>query len=155
MNVRTLIAGVLMSFALAACAQSSEPERPGIVVYKSESCGCCKLWVRHLSKFGFPVEVHDVDNLNSVKERVGVPFGKGSCHTAEVGGYFIEGHVPADDIQRLLRERPKAKGLTVPGMPAGSPGMEVPSGKTQSYEVLLVAEDGTTSVFSRHGYEKK
>ena len=151
MNVRTLTASLLVLVALTACVQSSEPALPNVVVYKNESCGCCKLWVQHVSKFGFPVEVHDVDNLNAVKERVGVPFGKGSCHTAEVGGYFIEGHVPAGDIERLLREHPKAKGLTVPGMPAGSPGMEVPSGEVEPYEVFLVAADGSTSTFSRHG----
>jgi hypothetical protein len=151
MNVRLLAASLLMSIALIGSAQAGEPERPGIVVYKNETCGCCKLWVQHLNRFGYPVKVHDVDNLNPVKQRVGVPFGKGSCHTAEVGGYFIEGHVPAEDIERLLRERPKARGLAVPGMPVGSPGMEVPSGEIQPYEVLLVAEDGSTSVFSRHG----
>lgn len=151
MNVKTLTASLLVSFALSACAQSSEPELPGVVVYKNESCGCCKLWVQHLSKSGFPVRVHDIDNLNPVKQRVGVPFGMGSCHTAEVGDYFIEGHVPAEDIKRLLREHPDAKGLTVPGMPVGSPGMEVPSGEVKPYEVFLVADDGSTSVFSRHG----
>lgn len=151
MNVNRLIAPLLVAFALSACARSSEPELPNVVVYKNESCGCCKLWVQHVSKAGFPVEAHDVDNMNPVKQRVGVPFGMGSCHTAEVGGYFVEGHVPAADIKRLLRERPDAKGLTVPGMPAGSPGMEVPSGEIQAYEVLLVAKDGSTSVFARHG----
>lgn len=75
----------------------------------------------------------------------------GSCHTAEIGGYFVEGHVPADDIKRLLRERPDAKGLTVPAMPAGSPGMEVPSGKVDPYDVFLVLKDGTTSVYAHHG----
>jgi len=86
-----------------------------------------------------------------VKQRVGIPYGKGACHTAEVDGYFVEGHVPIDDVKRLLRERPDAKGLTVPGMPMGSPGMEVPSGQVQPYAVLLVARDGSTSVYSRHG----
>jgi hypothetical protein len=151
MNRRVLTGSLLASIALLARAQSSEAKLPSVVVYKNESCGCCKLWVQHLNKFGFPVTVHDLDNLNAVKQRVGVPFGKGSCHTAEVGGYFIEGHVPAQDISRLLRDRPKAKGLTVPGMPAGSPGMEVPSGEIQPYDVLLVAEDGSTSVFAHHG----
>jgi hypothetical protein len=122
-----------------------------MVVYKSATCGCCKLWVQHLSEAGFSVEANDVDNMQPVKERVGVPYGMGSCHTAEVGGYFVEGHVPAEDVKRLLRERPNAKGLTVPGMPSGSPGMEVPSGSVQPYEVLLVAKDGSTSVFARHG----
>lgn len=151
MNAKTLIVGLLVSFALSSGAPAAEPRLPNVLVYKNESCGCCKLWVQHLSKFGFPVQVQNIDNLNQVKKRVGVPVGMGACHTAEVGGYFIEGHVPAEDIERLLRERPDAKGLTVPGMPAGSPGMEVPSGKTQPYEVLLVARDGSTSVFARHG----
>ena len=122
-----------------------------IVVYKSESCGCCKLWVQHLLQAGFTVQAHNVDNLGPIKERVGVPAGKGSCHTAEVGGYFLEGHVPADDVKRLLKEKPAAKGLTVPGMPLGSPGMEVPSGQVDPYEVLLVRRDGSTSVYSKHG----
>jgi hypothetical protein len=107
--------------------------------------------VEHLEKAGFSVQVINEDNLNPIKERVGVPYGKGSCHTAEVGGYFVEGHVPASDIQRLLREKPSAKGLTVPGMPLGSPGMEVPTGQTDRYEVLLVAKDGSTSTYSKHG----
>lgn len=124
---------------------------PHAVVYKSESCGCCKVWVKHLEDSGFTVDVHNVDNLGPTKERVGIPPAMGSCHTAEVGGYFVEGHVPADDIKRLLKERPDAKGLTVPGMPAGSPGMEVPSGEVQPYDVILVAKDGTTSVFAHHG----
>lgn len=122
-----------------------------MIVHKNESCGCCKLWVKHLEQAGFSVEAKDIDNLGPIKERVGVPYGKGSCHTAEVGGYFVEGHVPAADIKRLLRERPAAKGLTVPGMPAGSPGMEVPSGQVDPYDVLLVAKDGSTSVYAHHG----
>lgn len=124
---------------------------PTVVVNKTPTCGCCGLWVKHLQAAGFAVQVHDFENLGPIKERVGVPFGMGSCHTAEVDGYFVEGHVPADDIKRLLRERPQARGLTVPGMPAGSPGMEVPSGRVDRYDVLLVGEDGTTSVFATHG----
>lgn len=124
---------------------------PLVVVYKTPTCGCCGAWVSHMKSAGFPVEVHDLDNLDAVKTRVGVPFAKGSCHTAEVGGYFVEGHVPAADVKRLLVERPAAKGLTVPGMPAGSPGMEVPDGTVQPYDVELVAADGTTSVYAHHG----
>ncbi len=101
---------------------------------------------------GFSVDVRNVDNLDPVKSRVGVPASKGSCHTAEVGGYFVEGHVPALDIKRLLAEKPDAKGLVVPGMPAGSPGMEMPDGSVQPYVVELVAHDGTTSAFARHAY---
>jgi len=151
MNVKTLMASSLVSFVLCACAQPSEPGLPNVVVYKNESCGCCKLWVQHLTKSGFSVQMHNIDNLNPVKQRVGVPVGMGSCHTAEVGGYFIEGHVPAEDIKRLFREHPDAKGLTVPGMPVGSPGMEVSSGEVKPYEVFLVTHDGSTSVYARHG----
>jgi hypothetical protein len=124
---------------------------PTLVVYKNESCGCCHLWVEHVKAAGFKVEVHDVDNLQSIKEEAGIPAGKGSCHTARVGRrYFIEGHVPAEDIKRFLKEQPNARGLAVPGMPIGSPGMEVASGKVQAYDVLLVGKDGKTSVFAHH-----
>ncbi len=141
-------------FVIAACTRAPETSANAhdlVTVYKNESCGCCKLWVRHLEQAGFAVEVHNMDNMGPTKERVGIPAAMGSCHTAEVGGYFVEGHVPADDIKRLLREHPDAKGLTVPGMPAGSPGMEVPSGKSQPYDVFLVSKEGTTSVYSHHG----
>jgi len=143
------------STASRASTESSDPvpsmSSPLIVtVYKNGNCGCCKAWVAHLRQNGFRVEAHDVDDLSPIKERLGIPSGKGSCHTAEVGGYFVEGHVPASIIRRLLTERPDAKGLTVPGMPVGSPGMESASGKVQPYDVLLVARDGSTSVFSHH-----
>ena len=124
---------------------------PRMLVTKSPTCGCCHLWVEHMRKAGFQIEVRDVDDINLVKQRVGVPYGKGSCHTAEVNGYFIEGHVPAADVKRLLAEQPDAKGLVVPGMPAGSPGMEMPDGRLQPYVVELVAGDGSTSEFARHG----
>jgi len=160
---------VLAGFALAACDDERQPltappqpardaeaaaappanVQPQVVVYKTASCGCCGAWIEHLESHGFPVEAHDVDNLDSIKQRVGVPYGMGSCHTAEVGGYFIEGHVPATEIQRLLTEKPHAKGLTVPGMPVGSPGMEQ-GGRVDPYRVLLVHEDGSTSVYAEY-----
>ena len=149
MNRRhTLLMLALSPLVVRAADRASVPR---VVVYKNESCGCCKLWVQHLLQSGFEVQVHDVDNLGPIKDGVGVPVAKGSCHTAEVSGYFLEGHVPADDVKRLLKERPTAKGLTVPGMPAGSPGMEVPSGQVIPYDVLLVAKDGSTSVYAHHG----
>ena len=126
------------------------PALPKMVVHKSPSCGCCSVWVEHVRAAGFQVEVRDRDDLQPVKQRLGVPYGKGSCHTAEVGGYFVEGHVPAADIQRLLQEKPKARGLTVPGMPAGSPGMEMPDGSVQAYAVELVGGDGESTVYARH-----
>lgn len=108
-------------------------------------------WVEHMQRAGFVVEVRDTDDLDPVKARVGLPFGIGSCHTAVVGGYFIEGHVPAGDVKRLLAEKPAARGLTVPGMPIGSPGMEDPSGRSEAYSVFLVTPDGGTLEFARHG----
>ena len=132
-------------------AALADASLPLVVVHKNANCGCCHLWVEHMQQAGFQVEVRDVDNLEPVKTRVGVPPGKGSCHTAEIDGYFVEGHVPADDIKRLLAERPDAKGLTVPGMPMGSPGMEVPDGRIQPYTVELVQSDGSTTTFAQYG----
>jgi hypothetical protein len=153
MNRRNAIFLVL-TLPVLACSRNAHTgaaSEPRVVVHKSETCGCCKLWVSHLEQAGFVVQVVNEENLGPTKERVGVPYGMGACHTAEVEGYFVEGHVPAADIRRLLRERPQAKGLTVPGMPAGSPGMEVPSGQVDPYDVFLVAADGSTSVFAHHG----
>lgn len=107
----------------------------GVTVWKAASCGCCAGWVDHMRKAGFAVTVHEVDDVDPVKARLGVPDQFQSCHTAEVGGYVLEGHVPADSVARLLRERPAAKGLAVPGMPQGSPGME--TGVKESYQVVL------------------
>lgn len=122
---------------------------PAMTVYKNATCGCCGNWVQHMKQHGFDLTVHDVDNMSPVKERVGLPYGLGSCHTAEIGGYFIEGHVPAAEVARLLKEKPQAKGLAVPGMPVGSPGMEQ-GDLQQPYDVLLVKHDGTTSVFAHY-----
>ncbi len=133
----------------AASAARTTATSPKVEVHKSPSCGCCGAWVEHMREHGFETATHNVDNLDGIKKRVGVPYGLGSCHTAEVGGYFIEGHVPAAEVKRLLTEKPKAKGLTVPRMPIGSPGME--SGdRVDPYEVLLVHEDGTTSVYAKY-----
>jgi hypothetical protein len=130
--------------------QPAGAELPRVVVYKSPTCGCCELWVRHMRRFGFQVEAHDVQDLGAVKAEAGIPYGLGSCHTARVGKYFIEGHVPAEDVKRLLFEKPVARGLTVPGMPVGSPGMEQ-GNRREPYEVLLVAKDGSTTVYAHHG----
>ncbi len=156
MKIIATIAACLVALTLTGCFQSTaEPALPFVKVHKNASCGCCKIWVERLREAGFQVEVNDVDNLNSVKERVGLPYGMGSCHTAEVDGYFVEGHVPVDDIKRLLREKPQARGLAVPGMPVGSPGMEVASGQVQPYDVMLVARDGSATVYSHHGAPKQ
>jgi hypothetical protein len=135
---------------LADARQSTDPGLPLLVVYKSPTCGCCEKWVGHMQGAGFAVEVHNLGDLGAIKDEVGVPFGQGSCHTAKIGDYFVEGHVPADDVKRLLAEKPDARGLTVPGMVVGSPGMEQGDVKVP-YDVLLVAKDGSTSVYAHHG----
>ncbi len=119
-----------------------------VTVYKSPTCGCCKEWVKHLQANGFTVVAKDVPDVAPYKKANSVPPMLGSCHTARVNGYTIEGHVPAADIKRLLKERPAVRGLAVPGMPAGSPGME--GLFTQRYEVLTFDQDGRTSVYARH-----
>lgn len=123
---------------------------PPVVVYKSPTCGCCESWVGHMQRAGFPVEVRDMHDIGPIKAEAGVPAGLGSCHTARIGDYFVEGHVPPDDVKRLLAEHPDARGLAVAGMPQGSPGMEQ-GGASEPYDVLLVANDGSTSVFAHHG----
>lgn len=119
---------------------------PVATVYKSPTCGCCSLWNRHLEANGFEVVSHDRVDMTVVKDSLGVPSDLTSCHTAVIDGYIVEGHVPATSIQRLLEERPDALGLTVPGMPLGSPGMEQGDMK-QSYDVLLVDNNGEATVF--------
>ena len=116
-----------------------------IVVYKSPTCGCCNAWISHLKDNGFTVEVHDRLNMNPIKAEMGVPYQFRSCHTAKVGDYVIEGHVPADVITRLLKEKPPVKGLAVPGMPMGSPGMEGP--RKDPYDVMTFNEQGRATVY--------
>ena len=133
-----------------AAATTVDAALPLVVVHKDPYCGCCNGWIEHMRQAGFPVEARNENDMGPVKARAGVPLGKGSCHTAMVDGYFIEGHVPAADIKRLLAERPDAKGLVLPGMPIGSPGMEIPDGRTQPYTVELVANDGSTRPYAQH-----
>ena len=122
-----------------------------VVTFKSPSCGCCSSWVQHLQSSGFKVRVESVADLTPIKHSLGVPAEYGSCHTAHIGKYFIEGHVPADDVKRLMALQLPAKGLIVPGMPNGSPGMTNAIGRQDPYDVLLVALDGSVSVFAHHG----
>lgn len=147
----TAMAATPVPVAPSTQAPVAADTMPRVLVHKSPTCGCCGLWVEHLRQAGFPVEVRDQDNIHPIKERLGIPFGKGSCHTAQVDGYVIEGHVPVQDIKRLLAERPQARGLVLPGMPAGSPGMEMPDGRVEAYTVELIAADGSTRPFAQHG----
>lgn len=119
-----------------------------VEVYKSAQCGCCKAWAEHLQKNGFTVISHDVDDVPATRKQLGMPSRFGSCHTAKVGQYLIEGHVPAADIKKLLKKQPKAIGLAVPSMPPGSPGME--SERSIPYDTLLIGADGNAKVFARH-----
>lgn len=121
---------------------------PTIEVYKSESCGCCGAWVEHLKANGFAARVTNVENPSDYRERAGIPNELGSCHTGMVAGYALEGHVPAAEIRRLLREKPKARGLAVPGMPLGSPGMEGP--RKDAYDVFLVDRSGRAAVYKHY-----
>jgi len=145
---RNLLAISCLTLFLAACGQeqaantaAASTDLPTAIVYKSPTCSCCSKWVDHLRSFGFPVQVREPSDLSEVKEKYRVPDDMRSCHTAVIDGYVIEGHVPASDIQRLLRERPEAIGLSVPGMPLGSPGMEVDN-RQQAYTVWLLQESG-------------
>jgi hypothetical protein len=141
---------VILLIAILAWAGAPLPAAAGpeVTVYKSPGCGCCGKWVDHLKAGGFSVTVHDVQNVEPLKQRLGVPRNLGSCHTATVGGYVIEGHVPAADIRRLLAEKPRVKGLAVPGMPVGSPGMEQGNAK-EPYDVVSFDESGRTAVYAR------
>lgn len=118
-----------------------------VTVWKSPTCGCCGDWVTHMRQAGFNVVVHDKDDMQTVKQARGVPSQLQSCHTAEVDGYILEGHVPAADVRRLLAERPRARGLAVPGMPQGSPGME--TGQKDPYDVILFGTPTGNSVYER------
>lgn len=141
--------GLAAIVAVAAGAAAPHTAPPvAVTVYKSPSCGCCTKWVDHMRKNGFTVTVHDVEDVGPMKREVGVPASLESCHTAIVDGYVIEGHVPAADVRRLLAERPKVVGLSVPGMVTGSPGME--GGKAEAYEVVAFDARAGTSTFAKH-----
>jgi len=129
--------------------QAAEPGTP-ITVYKSASCGCCAKWVDYLKQNGFAPVVHDEDDMDAIKDRMGVPKDLRSCHTALLGRYLVEGHVPAPDLRRLLAEHPAVAGLAAPGMPASGPGMAVPGALPQAYQVLAFGRDGKTTVFAKH-----
>lgn len=143
---------VLAGFVvLAASLWSRFPAGgPVVTVYKHPQCGCCAKWISHLQDAGFAVETHHELRQSERQAALGVPERLRSCHTATVDGFVIEGHVPADDIRRLLRERPAARGLAVPGMPIGSPGMEQ-GGRVDAYEVLLFDDTGSVTPFAEHG----
>jgi hypothetical protein len=148
MNRRDFVIGTLAITAIPANVFSMSET---LIVYRTETCGCCGEWVKRMISGGLRAEVQFVNDelLKSIKLQLGISTELSSCHTATISQYFVEGHVPVNDIHRLLIERPKARGLTVPGMPIGSPGMEM--GNTREpFDTLLVFENGRTEVFNRH-----
>lgn len=146
-----ICAAAALALLDASGLHAAAPKKPSIKVYKDPSCGCCTAWVERLESAGFVAEVEERSDMNAVKASLGVPDDLASCHTAVVGGYTIEGHVPPDDIKRLLKTRPKAKGLAVPGMPVNSPGMEVPGEPNERYTAWLFQADGKRTAFAQHG----
>jgi hypothetical protein len=141
-SLRLAIAAGLLAAGTAANAAA-------MTVYKSASCGCCAKWIEHVEKQGFAVKAVNVDDIMAVKAKAGIPDRLASCHTTMVGGYVVEGHVPVADIKKLLASKPKAKGIAVPGMPMGAPGMEHGDHR-EPYTTLLVKADGSTSTFANH-----
>jgi hypothetical protein len=143
--IRISVAGLALA-ALLAWLPAAEAADPTITVHKSPGCGCCEAWIEHLRAAGFTVEARNATNLSAVRSKLGVPRKLAGCHTATVNGYVVEGHVPAEQVRRLLHEKPDVAGISVPGMPVGSPGMEGPGGRP--YEVLSWREDGSVEVVS-------
>lgn len=147
MNVLNRRSAIVAALGLLGAARPAwAVAQPTVEVWKSPTCGCCKDWVTHMESHGFTVRVHDTGNT-TMRQRLGLPQNLGSCHTALVGGYVVEGHVPAADVLRLLQEKPTALGLAVPGMPIGSPGMDGPAygGRRDAFDVLLVSGRGSNA----------
>ncbi len=148
---RALLIAAIPAFSAIVLPRGSRAAEvlPKMTVHRDPACGCCGGWIAHVKEAGFLVDEIQSDNVAPLKTKLGVPLELSSCHTAEIGGYAIEGHVPAEAIKRLLAERPQAKGLAVGGMPTGSPGMEVPGSPPDTYDVILFSTDGQR-VFARY-----
>jgi hypothetical protein len=144
-----VVAGAMAVPMLVGADQRGGQALPAVTVYKDANCGCCSLWVQHLERAGFRVTASNTADMPALRAKLGVPAHVQSCHTAVVDGYVVEGHVPADDVKQLLSKRPTVKGIAVPGMPIGSPGMEQGNVRHQ-YSVLTFDETGRTSVFAMH-----
>lgn len=143
------VVGIAAYVQFGTSSQTASAALPTVTVYKSPTCECCKDWVAHLQENGFEVTTSDRTNMQEIKEHYSVPRELSSCHTAVVGGYVVEGHVPASEIKRMLEEEPNVMGLTVPGMPVGSPGMER-GGQEDPYNVLTFTKQGNANVYARY-----
>jgi hypothetical protein len=156
LRLQTVLALAFILIVATAPAQAADTAKlsagnlPPVTVWRNPGCSCCGKWVKHLRSAGFTVTMTESDKMSAIKRREGVPGNLEACHTAKVGGYTVEGHVPAADIVRLLKERPTAKGLAVAGMPMGSPGMEVRSGRKERFDVILFGDKGTSRTFATH-----
>ena len=149
MNRRDALSAIALLSANAAAPAMAKPSQPELHVFKSADCGCCGAWVDHMRAAGFPVAVTNVDDTTAARKRLGMPDKFGACHTATVAGYVVEGHVPADEVKRMLVLKPQAVGLAVPSMPPGSPGMEVGNRK-DPYQVFLIDKSGHETVFASY-----
>src|SRR5215218_8256999 len=141
-----LAIGLAWAGSVWMAAQSPKPQ---MTVYKSATCGCCSKWVEHMQANGFAVKAVDVADIDKVKRDNGVPQSAASCHTGLVNGYVVEGHVPADAVLKMLKDKPAIAGIAVPGMPMGAPGMEVPAGTKEAYNVLSFDKAGKTTVYQK------
>ena len=151
-RIRFSLASLTMGIVLALGANvwmAAQATRPQMTVYKSATCGCCSKWVEHMQANGFDVKAINVDDIDKVKRERGVPADAASCHTAIVNGYIVEGHVPADAVMKVLKEKPAIAGIAVPGMPMGSPGMEVPGGQKEAFNIVAFDKAGKTSVYQK------
>lgn len=128
---------------------AAQTPKPQMTVYKSATCGCCSKWVAHMQANGFEVKAIDVDDIDAVKRQRGVPNAAASCHTAVVNGYIVEGHVPADAVKTMLKTKPAIVGIAVPGMPMGSPGMEVPGGQKEAFDIVSFDKTGKTAIYQK------
>ena len=151
-RIRLSLASLTLGIVLALGANvwmAAQATKPQMTVYKSSTCGCCSKWVEHMQANGFDVKAIDVDDIDKVKRERGVPADAASCHTAIVNGYIVEGHVPADAVLKVLKEKPAIAGIAVPGMPMGSPGMEVPGGQKEAFNIVAFDKAGKTSVYQK------
>jgi len=151
-RIRLSLASLTLGIVLALGANvwmAAQATRPQMTVYKSATCGCCSKWVEHMQANGFDVKTINVDDIDKVKRERGVPADAASCHTGVVNGYVVEGHVPADAVLKVLKEKPAIAGIAVPGMPMGSPGMEVPGGQKDAFNIVAFDKAGKTSIYQK------
>jgi len=148
LSLASLALGIVIALG-ANVWMAAQAVRPQMTVYKSSTCGCCSKWVEHMKANGFDVKAIDVEDIDKVKRERGVPADAASCHTAIVNGYVVEGHVPADAVLKMLKDKPAIAGIAVPGMPMGAPGMEMPGGQKDAFNIVAFDKTGKTSIYQK------